>query len=166
MKKVLSLLAISLLCGAYAYAQPRAIGIRQGFGTHISYEHSVGDDMLSLEVGTAGYMAAELALTYDFIDPFNATIPWNKKGEWHWYMGIGLGAGYYWPLPGWTQKVYAGVAPRIGIEYNYWFPMQMSLDFRPIIGPGIDFAEAGPAVSYYMMGLYTGAVSFSVRYKF
>lgn len=46
-------------------------------------------------------------------------------------MGVGGTVGMYgWSNPGW----YVGAAGHIGIEYDFWFPFQLSLDWRPNIG--------------------------------
>ncbi|MBQ6766517.1 MAG: hypothetical protein IJP50_05885, partial [Paludibacteraceae bacterium] len=96
-KKLLLLVTFAVASIAAAYAQPRAIGIRQGYGTEVSYEHGLGNNMLSIDFGIVGYAGLEAAVTYDWIDPFGATIPWSHKGEWHWYMGVGGAVAWYWP---------------------------------------------------------------------
>lgn len=123
----------------------------------------------------------QVAFTYDWIDPFGATFPTMPKGEWHWYMGVGAAGGY-----GWYGYVYdrnlgaagadenwgfVGATGRIGVEYDFWFPLQLSLDFRPTLGAGLaetynayDAAlrktvDAG--LYYDLFGLCLG-----VRYKF
>ena len=105
-------------------------------------------------VGVGGHV------TYDWIDPFNAPVPWNNKGEWHWYMGVGGSGGFVFPtsdVKGWW---YAGAAGHIGIEYDFWFPFQLSLDWRPSIGiantNGIEFNHRG----------LWGGIQLGVRYKF
>ncbi len=161
-KKLLLLVTLAVAAIASAYAQPRAIGIRQGFGTEVSYEHSLGQNMLSLDFGIVGYAGLEAAVTYDWIDPFNTAFPWSKKGEWHWYMGVGAGLAWYWPyLPALGMSV--GAAGRIGVEYDFWFPLQLSVDWRPVIGPSF-YGDGG--VGFNLGGLYAGAICLGVRYKF
>lgn len=120
MKKYL-LIAILAVASVCAYAQPRAIGVRLGYGAEVSYEHPFGQNMLSVEVGVPAFSSIEAAITYDWIDPFGATVPWNEKGEWHWYMGVGGAFQTTWTNPG---AGFIGAAGRFGIEYDFWFPLQ------------------------------------------
>ena len=163
MKKIL-FVAVLALASVMAYAQPRAIGLNLGSNSGFSYQHGFGEtNMLDIDVHTGvvtGFLlgwGVGAHITYDWIDPFGATVPWNNKGEWHWYMGVGGAGGVY----GFSSPVnwYAGVAGHIGIEYDFWFPFQLSLDWRPCIG-------VSNTSSYWfdLYGLY--GVSLGVRYKF
>ena len=158
MKKSLLLTALVAVLGVtMAYAQPRAVGGRLGYGIEASYEHSVGDNMVSVEVGVPYFTGLEAAATYDWIDPFGATFPWNEKGEWHWYMGVGAAL----QAPFNFNYAFLGAAGRFGFEYDFWFPLQLSLDWRPALGVG--FNNAGANFGY---DLYGGAIGLGVRYKF
>lgn len=164
-KKLLLLVTLAVTSIAAAYAQPRAIGIRQGWGTEFSYEHSLGQNMLSLDFGLVGYHGLEAVVTYDWIDPFGAKVPWNERGEWHWYMGVGGGVAWLWgALPYFGMSL--GAAGRFGIEYDFWFPLQLSLDWRPVVGPVFLGADGGAAVGFNTPGLIASAISLGVRYKF
>ncbi len=164
-KKLLLLVTFVVASIAAAYAQPRAIGIRQGYGTEVSYEHGLGNNMLSIDFGIVGYAGLEAAVTYDWIDPFGATIPWSHKGEWHWYMGVGGAVAWYWPLlPALNMSV--GAAGRFGIEYDFWFPLQLSFDWRPVIGPTFYAYDGEGGAGFNTGGLYAGAICLGVRYKF
>ena len=99
MKKYL-FIAVLAVASLAVYAQPRAVGVRLGYGAQVSYEHQLGQNMVSLEVGVPGFARLEAACTYDWIDPFGATVPWNEKGEWHWYMGVGGAVQMAWSNPG------------------------------------------------------------------
>ena len=75
-------------------------------------------------------------------------------------MGVGGGAGYYWPRAG-----YAGVVGHIGVGYDFWFPLELSFDWRPNIGVGFgDKGDYGNCWFNYK-GLYSG-ITLGVRYKF
>ena len=170
MKKIL-LIAVLAVASLAVYAQPRAIGVNLGAWSSISYQHGFGEkNMLDVaanvilpiaspHVGVGGHV------TYDWIDPFNAPVPWNNKGEWHWYMGVGGSGGFAFPLnqdvTGWW---YAGVAGHIGIEYDFWFPLQLSIDWRPTLGAAMWDNNAGGVQS----GLYweMTCLALGVRYKF
>ena len=157
MKKLL-FVAVLAFASIMAYAQPRAIGGRIAWGFDASYEHQLGQNMLEIEVGIPYFRSVELACTYDWIDPFGATIPWSDKGEWHWYMGVGgvFQADWY----GWGG--FAGAAGRFGIEYDFWFPMQISFDWRPALGARWGW-NGGAGFGY---DLYGGAFGLGIRYKF
>lgn len=164
-KKLLLLVTLAVAAIASAYAQPRAIGVRLGYGAEVSYEHSLGQNMLSIDVGVPAFAGVEAVVTYDWIDPFNTAFPWSKKGEWHWYMGVGAGLAWYWPsLPALGMSV--GAAGRIGVEYDFWFPLQLSVDWRPVIGPSFFGYEGNTGVAFNTGGLYAGAICLGVRYKF
>lgn len=163
MKKLL-FIAILALASITAYAQPRAIGARLGAFDGFSYEHSLGQNMLEVEVGWGlcggidqfhGFgHTIQAAVTYDWIDPFGATVPWNEKGEWHWYMGVGGAGGYILNNAG-----FVGAAGRFGIEYDFWFPMQLSLDYRPTLGAAL--YDGGAGFYWDVWG-----ISLGIRYKF
>ena len=170
MKKYLLIAVMAVLSVAYAAAQPRAIGGRLGYGVEFSYEHTLGQNMLSVDAGVIAFNGIEAAVTYDWINPFGADFSsvWDKKGEWNWYMGVGAGAG----LGGWNAwkdhyfYSFVGVAGRVGVEYNFWFPLQLSVDWRPLIGPSFSTDHEHTSVGFNMSGLYAGAICLGVRYKF
>ena len=170
MKKFL-FIAVLAVASLAAYAQPRAVGVNLGAWSSFSYQHGFGEtNMLDLAanvilpinsgIGVGGHV------TYDWIDPFNAPVPWDKRGEWHWYMGVGGSGGFVFPykmkdgtaVPG---AWYAGAAGHIGIEYDFWFPFQLSLDWRPSIG----VASSNGAYGFNIPGLW-GGLQLGIRYKF
>lgn len=190
MKKILLIAIVALVCGTMAYAQPRAIGGRLGAFSGVSYEHGFGDNnMLEIEAGfsidghtdywiSGGHgrsygRTVQAAVTYDWIDPFGATFPWEHKGEWHWYMGVGAAGGYGWYGYAWTATGYVGgrgdwgfigAAGRVGVEYDFWFPLQLSIDWRPTLGAGMfDNGVGGTQAGLYWE---MTCLSLGVRYKF
>ena len=164
MKKYL-LIAVLAVASLAAYAQPRAIGANLGSGLDFSYQHGFGEaNMLDVAVSVPvlGGWGIGGKVTYDWIDPFGATVPWNEKGEWHWYMGVGGSGGIYgFNAPNW----YVGAAGHFGIEYDFWFPLQLSLDWRPTIGVVGNHADNGGGIGFNLLGLYDG-ITLGVRYKF
>lgn len=193
MKKNLLMVAVmAILSIAAAVAQPRAIGGRITEGLEVSYQHSLGSsNMLSIDGGFTwnriryhytdggvrykdwwwGY-GIEAVVTYDWINPFGADFPTISKGDWNWYMGVGGGANFaFRPLRVYgydynAAQIAIGAAGRVGVEYNFWFPLQLSVDWRPVIGPSFSFVDGRGSVNYYDSGLYVGAISLGVRYKF
>lgn len=158
MKKMLFFVAF-LATGMVMYADgPRAIGGRLGYGAQFSYQHALGEsNMIQLEVGAPGFGALEAACTYDWINPGGLDVPWDKRGDWNWYAGVGGAV----QVPFNFQAGFVGVAGRLGIEYNFWFPLQLSLDIRPTLGVG--FAKGVTAFGY---DLYYSGVGLGVRYLF
>ncbi|HCS87679.1 MAG TPA: hypothetical protein DIW30_04500 [Bacteroidales bacterium] len=163
MKKSLFLAAVMVVLGAAtAVAQPRAVGVNLGYGASISYQHNLGAaNMIDLAVEFPGFMwGIGATCTYDWINPFGTQIPWNHKGEWNWAMGVGAGAGFWW-----TGMGYAGVVGHVGVAYDFWFPLELSLDYRPNIGLWFgDHGDTDHPVGFYSEGFY--GVSLGVRYKF
>ena len=162
MKKFL-FIAVLAVASITAYAQPRAIGANVGYGVGFSYQHGFGEaNMLDVAVNVPFFNGIGGHVTYDWIDPFNAPVPWNEKGEWHWYMGVGGAAGIYgFTAPNW----YVGAAGHFGIEYDFWFPLQLSVDYRPSIGVIGRHSDNGGGFGFNLNGLYDG-ISIGVRYKF
>lgn len=161
MKKFLLIAVMAIAGVAYAAAQPRAIGANLGYGIDLSYQHSLGAaNMIDLSVNVPFFNGIGATCTYDWIDPFGTSVPWNEKGEWHWYMGVGAGAGMYnfkAPLVG-----YVGAVGHIGIEYDFWFPMQLSVDYRPNIG--VAFGK-DVKTNFNLDGLISG-ITLGIRYLF
>lgn len=196
MKKYL-FIAVLAVASLAAYAQPRAIGGRVGAFEGFSYQHGFGEEnMLELELGidygagnsifksgvTTTYYAPslQLAATYDWIDPFGAKFPWDKKGEWHWYLGVGATGGYGWgygtasvhgdgmSVHGAVDRTYnwgyVAATGRGGVEYSFWFPLQLSIVWRPALGVGLveGYNKGADAGLYWQM--YDFAIG--VHYKF
>ena len=54
--------------------------------------------------------------------------------DWDFYAGPGVMAGYGTGVNKNDEKVAApflGAAAQLGLEYTFWFPLQLSVDFRP-----------------------------------
>lgn len=161
MKKSIFLVAVlALVSVATAVAQPRAIGANIGYGIDVSYQHSLGEaNMIDLSVNIPFFNGIGATCTYDWVNPFGTAIPWNEKGEWNWSLGVGAGGGIYgFSAPSW----YVGAVGHVGVEYNFWFPLQLSVDWRPNIGiVGIN----GAGIDFNGSGLYSG-ITLGVRYLF
>ena len=159
MKQFIIAAVLMLSVSFAAMAQPRAIGVNLGYGIDLSYQHTLGtSNMLDLSVNIPGFSGIGATCTYDWVNPFGTQIPWEEKGEWNWEMGVGAGAGFIWGANGW----YAGVAGHVGVSYDFWFPMQLSLDWRPCVGP---YGAKDAGVGFNLGGLYTG-ITLGIRYLF
>ena len=172
MKKII-LSAIMLMGLAFtAQAQDiskNAIGLRfgsnGGFGTEISYQRGLGDNnRLELDLGWRNRKdydndnyddnAIKLTGLYQWV--------WNIEGGFNWYAGIGGGVGsynrdYYENNNNdYNDGVFAFAAGDIGLEYNFDFPLLVSIDFRP---------EFGGSNGYYKNN-YGSDVALALRYQF
>ncbi|MCB7480206.1 hypothetical protein [Christiangramia sediminis] len=146
MKKLVLLAALTF--GAVFFTDVKAqeisdnaIGLRigdgGGFGAEVSYQRALGDNnRLELDLGwrdSKDYDAVKLVGLYQWV--------WNIEGGFNWYVGVGGGIGsyddkYYRDLDDddVNDGLFALLAGDIGIEYNFDFPLLLSLDFRPEIG--------------------------------
>ena len=197
MRKTIVIVIVTLVSAAMASAQPRAIGGR--FGTtsdDFVYQHSLSDKtFIELNAGFTDFWPHKdpTTSTYylsggvhvDFLHEWIWLTPdWTPKGEWNWFSGVGANIGWKWNDP---HKIYSngaqvatanaacfitGVIGNIGLEYNFWFPLSLAVDYRPTLGVALG-TEAGEhynskgditKMRFYQDGLYNFALS--VRYKF
>ena len=189
MKKSILFVAVMAMFGvATAVAQPRAIGGQIGNGIEFSYEHTLGNNFVSADLGFPGWFyrgfGIEGVATYNWLNPFGADFPTVSQGDWNWYMGVGLGVGgnfynysrYSTYASEWINSGYVGAAGRFGVEYNFWFPLQLSVEWRPLVGPSFYsdtyYDEHGSryvasnGVGFNTAGLYWNSFLIGVRYKF
>jgi hypothetical protein len=156
MKKVLlsAFMLIGLALSTNAQERKNALGLRlgdnDGFGGELSYQRYLStDNRLELDLGwrdSKYYDAIKLVGLYQWV--------WNIEGGFNWYAGVGGGLGTWEyddrDLPPWANGndddfddsgTFVVLAGDIGIEYNFDFPLQLSLDFRPEFYLGDDFRE-------------------------
>ena len=130
MKKTIIIIAVMLGFAFAASAQPKAIGGRLGYGIEASYQHTLGaPHFLELNAGIFGLNHVGFRFTglYNFVF---AQPNWTPRGSWAWYAGPGvsLGTAHYNDKNG---QFFAGIAGQLGLEYEFWFPLQLSVDLRP-----------------------------------
>jgi len=155
----------SMLFGIAISAQSQnfsknAIGLRlgsnDGFGTEISYQTKLSaKNRLELDLGWRNS---------DNEDNFKLTgvyqWVWNLDGGLNWYAGVGAGVGSwrYDDNHGIDENgTFAFVAGDLGIEYNFDFPLQLSLDIRP---------ELYFTSDSYVEDNFGPDVALGVRYRF
>ena len=162
MKKLFFTLAFAAMAVVAVNAQPRAIGGNLGADLGFSYQHGFGEaNMLDVAVALPlHYLGDGFGIggkvTYNWIDPFGTSVPWTNKGEWHWYMGVGGGlAAWGFDKDTWWS---VGAVGQVGIEYDFWFPLQLSLDWRP------QFGYNSSLDNFDTWGL--AGISLGVRYRF
>lgn len=136
-----------------------AIGLRLGdsnaFGAEVSYQRALGKaNRLEFDLGWRNgrnYDGFKLAGLYHWV--------WNIDNGFNWYAGPGAGIGsfgYYYKGDHYNET-FIFAAGDIGIEYNFDFPLQLSLDFRPEIGLG-DSSYRNDDLNF--------DIGIGVRYKF
>lgn len=159
--------AINTVKNAYSSSSPRAVGLRLGYGASVTYQQGLASgNMVGIDLDLPGFVGLGLTATYDWINPCGAKIPWNNKGEWNWYAGAGLSGGFHFSNYG-----YIGLAGRVGVEYNFWFPLQLAAEYRPTLGCGFwsgtdGYGNKHNYAGFYSGGLFASAIAICVRYKF
>lgn len=130
---------IASFCNAQEISD-HAIGLRlgdsDGLGAEVSYQHRLGDNTrLEADLGWRNSNrvdAFKLTGLYQWV--------WNIQDNFNWYVGAGGGLGswsYNETIAGNRYKdsgTFFFAAGDIGIEYNFDFPLLLSLDIRPELG--------------------------------
>ena len=142
MKKTLILIAAILGFAVVASAQPRAIGIRAGYGGEFSYQHSFGSNFGELDLGWWGNNHINLVGIYDLVIGGN--------GQVNVYIGPGAQLSIWNDEPAHTSRSNVGLAGQFGVEWNIpQIPLQLSVDWRPVFF----FLNDGRGVGYDRVGL-------------
>ena len=140
MKKIILIAALVLGFAAAASAQPKAIGLRIGYGAELSYQHNVGANFIEADLGLESFKNLGVAATYNF------SIAEFGDG-FKFYAGPGIGLGF-------AESLMVGAAGQAGVEYNFASaPVNISVDVRPYF----DFMGVGLVGWYPHIG---------VRYNF
>ncbi|MCL2434635.1 MAG: hypothetical protein FWD09_00680 [Lentimicrobiaceae bacterium] len=185
MKKTSLLIIILFAIYAVSMAQPRAIGGRLGWTIAPSYQHQIGEKkMIQADVDFIGYAlwGVQGTVTFNWLIPLVSV----NAGSLNLYPGVGIGGGCDWGWGGsglvdWLQGSkhpwficgFVGIAGMIGLEWNFNFPLQLSIEYRPLIGPQFFkngryylYENKSVGVDFYHRGLWTSAIAVGVRYKF
>lgn len=158
MKKFIIALVAVFALGTTAMAQS-AIGLRLGggvgYGAEISGMIGVNGDCMSkaqrveLDLGWSGYHHGNylnLSGAYQW--------QWNIVKGFGWFVGPGLNLGFW---TGHADDFDGGfglaVGGQIGLEYDFDFPLQLTVDFRPMW-------------SFLGYGGFWGGGALGVRYRF
>ena len=144
MKKLffLAIFAIGATMSSQAQTiSPNALGLRfgggNGFGAELSYQRALSErNRLELDLGWRNdsnrYDAVKLVGIYQWV--------WNIEGGFNWYAGFGGGVGSVNynknRYDNRDSDIFVLAAGNVGIEYNFDFPLLISLDFRPEFGFG------------------------------
>lgn len=193
MRQKTVLACILALMGIVAAAQPRSIGVRSGSTLMLSYEHSTVPQAQFFEANLGlDYMGGQPGIKVEATYNFILSKPmWTERGDWAVYLGPGLSSGYVCDVirdSNMTEHGYGrhknmgfmmAVAAQLGIEYTFWFPLQLSIDLRPMAGFHINDGSTllcqvhsdetvvlKSKFSFYNYGLMGFIPSLSVRYSF
>ena len=155
MKKTIIIIAALLGFALAASAQPKAIGLRSGLLNYeVSYAHYLDnphffefDLGMSYSTSSGKILGAgfDLTATYNWVF---AQPDWTPQGTWAFYAGPGVALGSYY----YTKRnddgssvdkssMYLGVVGQVGLEYTFWFPLQLSVDIRPSLHFGANGAN-------------------------
>ena len=136
MKKIIGVFSIFILMTMALHAQSiskNALGLRigdnDGFGGEISYQTYLKENnRLEFDLGwrsSKNVDAFKLVGLYQWVMPID--------GGFHWFVGAGAGIGSF-DAGNNNDGIFALVAGDLGIEYNFDFPLILSLDMRPELG--------------------------------
>ncbi|MDD5892208.1 MAG: hypothetical protein PUC72_06690, partial [Bacteroidales bacterium] len=85
MKKFFIAAALVLGFAVAASAQPRAIGLRLGWGAEASYQHTVyNEDFVEVDLGLCTFDGLNASAVYNFMI---AQPAWTDRGDWGFYAG-------------------------------------------------------------------------------
>ncbi len=148
MKKII--LSVLILSGSLPFisAQENTLGLKIGYGIDLSYQRVLTyDNRLEIDLGLSGFNFDDPRLyvsgLYHWVWDLSQLAP-----GFTWYAGPGAGIGIY------DDSFSLRALGQVGIEYNFDFPLQLTLDWTPslMIIPDVKFGFEGFALG--------------VRYKF
>ena len=163
MKKIILIAALALGFAVAATAgnpiekkfggKTRALGLRGGYGFELSYQHSLGENFVEADLGLWGFNTLNAVATYNWM---LAQPQWTSRGDWGFYAGPGVAVGFDFNSA--TAGLNVGAVGQIGLEYTFWFPLQLSIDIRPQLGVHI-----GNGDLFHVSGFYP---TLAARYRF
>lgn len=143
---MISIIAFTMTSQAQGISK-NAIGVRLGegggFGAEANYQRGLSEKN-RLEFG---FSARNKSKFKDDFNPKNEIKligiyqwVWNIDGGLNWYTGPGVGVGHIVfdenANDRRSNETFAFAAGDIGVEYNFDFPLLVSIDFRPELGFG------------------------------
>ena len=157
MKRLIFIVLIPLCAAIDAYSQPKALGLRLGYDCQVSYQHEVNEkaDFLEVDMGMEVIgRGVNAACAYNFMLSSPDSV---DKGGWRLYAGPAVKAGYMW------VGGYIAVGAQLGLEYDFDFPLQFSIDIRPAVGMAM---EGRYAFLFGAEALFGSIPCLSLRYRF
>lgn len=192
MRKTILTIICAFAASSALMAQPRAAGIRIGAtGLDASYQHTMSRDQfigadLGIDFGynANGYSGVKATAIYNFIW---ARPAWTDRGSWSLYSGPGISMGFVNDIMpyevgndtvGFLDSGFMfAVAVQVGLEYTFWFPLQLAAEIRPLFGLHANDGRIRDTVTdtvhkyeskvgFYDNGLLGFAPTLTVRYRF
>lgn len=148
MKKFLIAVIALVAFATVSSAQPRALGVRGGYGAELSYQHIIGSNFVEADLGWAPKEINIVAI-YDFV--------FASAGDFNFYAGPGVRVGSFETSNN-VIGLNIGVAAQIGAEFEIpAAPINLSLDWRPVVNFFGEDRQRGFNGRYVALG---------VRYRF
>lgn len=148
MKKILVAALVLLASVSLANAQPRALGLRGGYGAELSYQHAFNGNFLEADLGWAPREVNAVAV-YDFI--------FANAGMFNFYAGPGVRVGTFQTSSD-VVGLNLGIVGQIGAEMEIpSVPVNISLDWRPVVNFFGEGTQRGFCGNYIALG---------IRYRF
>lgn len=150
------LLAAVLLLGVGgAVGQPRAVSVRLGWVSELSYQHTLGPGFIEGGLGVPWMAICPTAtVSYNY-------VPWTFRndigGVFEFYGGGGAAIGTFIYPTGVSVEVYpvAGVVVPIGFQFRTARHFLLAVSWRPLFGAF--FGDVRPV--WYKQGLYDGGIT-------
>lgn len=157
-RRIFSIVIVIALTFGAVMAQPKAIGARLGYNFELSYQHQTENGMVEIDAGYSPFITqkgvfidedGDLNVRKYRYECIQAVIfyDWlmNIVSDFNWYVGIGAGVtwgiGDFFDSPHYDRKgnlvtyrrLGLPIGGQIGMEYNFQFPLTLSLDWRPMV---------------------------------
>ena len=158
MKKFILSLAVCLLMAVGAKAQDWSLGARLGSGFQAQAEYTLTDNTYLEGRFGMNWASRGASLNADFTALHNwnvCTMDWTPSaGQWFFDAGCGIAVG------GAAHYAYVGAAgcAKLGIKFNS-APVKLSLDWTPVIGPGIGYGGGHSSAGFNQWGLANLGIS-------
>lgn len=148
MKKFIIAIVALLAFAAVSNAQPRALGVRGGYGVELSYQHILNSNFAEVDLGWAPG-GVNIVAVYDFVVA--------NAGNFNFYVGPGVRVGSFLTSSD-VLGLNLGIAAQLGAEYEISAaPVNISLDWRPMVN---FFGEGN------QRGFNGNFLSLGIRYRF
>lgn len=155
MKKLL-ILAVAVMMSAAAFAQPKSIGARFGYGAEITYQHTVGKNFIETDLGYNYARGYNVTAKYDFVV---AKPQWTSEGAWEFYVGPGIFVGSDFK----DKPFIFGISAQVGLAYTFKIPLQLSVDIMPTGGLCVGNSTGA---AFNKDGLFGFVPTIGIRYCF
>ena len=158
MKRTLITIVTIVLAAGAVVAQPKAVGARLGYNFEASYQHETMSGMIEVDAGVTPFIYQKAIMYDENSTPVELSYHYgraqavvfydymmNLASDCYWYIGGGIGVswgyGDFFELPRYNKhgelvtyrRLGLPVGAQIGFEYDFSIPLNLSLDWRPMI---------------------------------